>query len=54
VDAKVKAEALARSLGRDISNAITVTEDVLVSSSGYTALRFDHAGRIRIRSRFQP
>jgi hypothetical protein len=39
VDAKVKAETLARSLGKNIGDAITVTEDVLVSNGAYSALR---------------
>jgi uncharacterized protein YggE len=38
-DAKQKAETLARSLGKNIGDAITVTEDVLVSNGAYTALR---------------
>jgi uncharacterized protein YggE len=39
VDAKVKAEALARSLGKNIGDAISATEDVLVSNGAYGALR---------------
>jgi uncharacterized protein YggE len=38
-DAKVKAETLARSLGKNIGDAITVTEDVLVSNGAYNGLR---------------
>ena len=38
-DAKIKAEALARSLGKNVGDAITVTEDVLVSNGAYAALR---------------
>ena len=38
-DAKVKAETLAHSLGKNIGDAITVTEDVLVSNSAYGGLR---------------
>jgi uncharacterized protein YggE len=38
-DAKVKAETLARSLGKNIGDAITVTEDVLVSNGALAALR---------------
>ena len=38
-DAKVKAETLARSLGKNIGDAITVTEDVLVSNGAYGGLR---------------
>jgi uncharacterized protein YggE len=39
VDAKLKAETLARALGKNIGDAITVTEDVLVSNGAYSALR---------------
>jgi uncharacterized protein YggE len=39
VDAKVKAEGLARSLGKTIGDAISATEDVLVSNGAYGALR---------------
>jgi len=39
VDAKTKAEALARSLGKHLGDAITVTEDVLLSNGAYGALR---------------
>ena len=39
LDAKVKAESLARSLGKNIGDVITVTEDVLVSNGDYGALR---------------
>lgn len=38
-DAKVKAEALAHALGKNISEVITATEDVLVSNGAYGALR---------------
>jgi len=38
-DAKIKAETLARSLGKNIGDAITVTEDVLVSNGAYNGLR---------------
>jgi uncharacterized protein YggE len=38
-DAKTKAETLARSLGKNIGDAITVTEDVLLSNGAYGALR---------------
>jgi uncharacterized protein YggE len=38
-DAKSKAETLARSLGKNVGDAITVTEDVLVSNGAYGALR---------------
>jgi uncharacterized protein YggE len=37
-DAKIKAETLARSLGKNIADAITVTEDVLVSNGAYSGL----------------
>jgi len=38
-DAKLKAETLARSLGKNIGDAITVTEDVLVTNGAYGGLR---------------
>jgi uncharacterized protein YggE len=38
-DAKVKAESLARSLGKNIGDPITVTEDVLLSNGTFGALR---------------
>ena len=38
-DARLKAEALARSVGKNIGDAITVTEDVLVSNGAYGGLR---------------
>jgi uncharacterized protein YggE len=38
-DAKLKAETLARSLGKNVGDAITVTEDFLVSNGAYGALR---------------
>jgi len=38
-DAKAKAETLARSLGKNIGEAISVTEDLLVSNGAYGALR---------------
>lgn len=37
-DAKVKAETLARAMGKNIGDAIAVTEDVLVSNGAYSAL----------------
>jgi uncharacterized protein YggE len=43
-DARGKAEALARSLGKSIGDAITVTEDVLVSNGAYAALRSNMPG----------
>jgi uncharacterized protein YggE len=39
IDARTKAETLARSLGKNVGDAITVTEDVLVSNGAYAALR---------------
>jgi uncharacterized protein YggE len=38
-DARAKAETLARSLGKNIGEVISVTEDVLVSDGAYGALR---------------
>ena len=38
-DAKVKAETLARSVGKNVGDAITVTEDLLVSNGAYGGLR---------------
>jgi uncharacterized protein YggE len=38
-DAKVKAETLARSLGKNIGDAITVTEEVILSNGAYSAFR---------------
>jgi uncharacterized protein YggE len=38
-DAKNKAETLARSLGKNLGDAVTVTEDVLVTNGAYAALR---------------
>jgi uncharacterized protein YggE len=38
-DAKVKAESLARSVGKNVGEAITVTEDLLVSNGAYAGLR---------------
>jgi uncharacterized protein YggE len=38
-DAKVKAETLARSLGKNLGDAVTVTEDILVSNGAYGMLR---------------
>jgi uncharacterized protein YggE len=43
-DAKVKAETLARSLGKSIGDAVTVTEDILVSNGAYGALRSSMPG----------
>jgi uncharacterized protein YggE len=39
VDAKVKAETLARSLGKNLGDAIAVSEDIVVSNGAYAALR---------------
>jgi uncharacterized protein YggE len=38
-DAKLKAETLARSMGKNIGDAVTVTEDILLSNGAYGALR---------------
>jgi uncharacterized protein YggE len=38
-DARAKAETLARSVGKNIGDVITVTEDILVSNGAYGALR---------------
>jgi uncharacterized protein YggE len=38
-DARGKAEALAKSVGKSIGEAISITEDVLVSNGAYAALR---------------
>jgi uncharacterized protein YggE len=38
-DARVKAETLARSVGKNVGDAITVTEDILVSNGAYGGLR---------------
>jgi uncharacterized protein YggE len=38
-DAKGKAESLARSLGKNIGDAITVAEDIVASNGAYSALR---------------
>ena len=38
-DARLKAESLARSLGKNIGDAIEVTEDILVSNGAYGGLR---------------
>ena len=38
-DARLKAETLARSVGQNIGDAITVTEDILVSNGAYGGLR---------------
>ncbi len=38
-DAKLKAETLARSVGKNVGDAITVTEDVLVTNGAYGDLR---------------
>ena len=38
-DARAKAETLARSLGKNIGEVISVTEDILVSDGAYGALR---------------
>jgi uncharacterized protein YggE len=38
-DARLKAETLARSVGKNIGDAITVTEDLLVSNGAYGGLR---------------